>query len=302
MFISLQYLRAIAAIAVVFFHTFGYFGNQGVAIFFVISGFIMFYVIDKKHYTAKDFLKARIIRVIPLYWILTTITLLLGIGYDPTIKRIVLSYLFLSLGTILPVGWTLTYEFIFYITCGIVMFFINKIYFRYYIIISLLVVGDVILNFILHKYGFDYGHYFLLFIGGGILYILYKNNILLNFNKYILYIIFTFFFYLTFSDSRILLPFVNYSINIGIPAIFVVWTIFSIEQKYGIFKNKLLLFYGDASYSLYLIHYLTIHILKEFNPEINNLCLFLFSLLSGAIIYLYLEKPLLNYLKKVKNV
>jgi exopolysaccharide production protein ExoZ len=167
MFLSLQYLRAISAIAVVFFHTYGCFGNQGVAIFFVISGFIMFYIIDKKHKNYKDFLIARVVRVVPLYWLLTTITLLLGYGYDPTIKRIILSYLFLSLGTILPVGWTLTYEFVFYMSCAVIMFFVYKKYYRYFLIIILLIIGDSILNFILHKYGFDYGHYFLLFIGGG---------------------------------------------------------------------------------------------------------------------------------------
>ena len=156
MFLSIQYLRALSAIAVIFFHTYGYFGSQGVAIFFVISGFIMFYIIDKKHTNYKDFLVARIIRVVPLYWVLTTVTLLLGYGYDPTIKRIILSYSFLALGAVLPVGWTLTYEFVFYMTCAVVMFFMYKKYNRYFSIVFLLILGDFLLNFILHKYGFDY--------------------------------------------------------------------------------------------------------------------------------------------------
>jgi exopolysaccharide production protein ExoZ len=304
MFLSLQYLRAISAIAVVFFHTYGCFGNQGVAIFFVISGFIMFYIIDKKHKNYKDFLIARVVRVVPLYWLLTTITLLLGYGYDPTIKRIILSYLFLSLGTILPVGWTLTYEFVFYMSCAVIMFFVYKKYYRYFLIIILLIIGDSILNFILHKYGFDYGHYFLLFIGGGMIYILFDKNFVLNFNKYVLYLFFIISLFLTFNDSKVILTYLNYIINVGIPAIFVVWTIFSIEQKYNIYKSKTLLFLGNASYSLYLVHYIVIHILRTFNPEIDNFYLFTISIIFGCLTYLTLEKPLTQYIKNkvYKNV
>lgn len=114
MYNSLQYLRGISAILVVYFHLYQTTGEQGVAIFFIISGFIMMDIVHKKDRTALEFFKARFFRIAPLYYILTILTLLLGIAYDPTILRIIQSFSFTALGSVLPVGYTLTYEFIFY--------------------------------------------------------------------------------------------------------------------------------------------------------------------------------------------
>lgn len=44
--VVIQYMRALAALAVVGAHTFWGFGAEGVDLFFVISGFIMFLIID----------------------------------------------------------------------------------------------------------------------------------------------------------------------------------------------------------------------------------------------------------------
>lgn len=81
---GLQYLRGVAALMVVFFHSRSYFGevpewtrigSRGVDIFFVISGFIMAYStrnIGNDVTAAKAaliFLSKRIIRVVPLYWV-----------------------------------------------------------------------------------------------------------------------------------------------------------------------------------------------------------------------------------------
>ena len=81
---GLQYLRGIAALMVVFYHSRSYFGDvpdwtrigsRGVDIFFVISGFIMAYA---TRHLADDvtaikasliFLSKRFIRVVPLYWV-----------------------------------------------------------------------------------------------------------------------------------------------------------------------------------------------------------------------------------------
>ena len=90
--VSIQYLRGIAALLVVFYHVLQdigrysensyflnfyklkYFGQVGVDIFFVISGFVMMYVHGndfQKSNISLNFLKRRIIRVVPLYWILS---------------------------------------------------------------------------------------------------------------------------------------------------------------------------------------------------------------------------------------
>ena len=82
--IGLQYLRAIAATLVVLFHaavntkaSFG-FGTFGVDIFFVISGFLMWAITDE-HTRPWSFLRDRVRRVVPAYWV-ATLTVFVGVS------------------------------------------------------------------------------------------------------------------------------------------------------------------------------------------------------------------------------
>ena len=47
------------------------FGQAGVDIFFVISGFIMWVTTHDRRTTPLQFLTNRIVRIVPLYWLLT---------------------------------------------------------------------------------------------------------------------------------------------------------------------------------------------------------------------------------------
>lgn len=137
--VSVQYLRAIAAFMVVLHHARNsrswlfnpLDGNDslawGVDIFFVISGMIMFVVARKE--APLDFLRRRIIRVVPLYWGATIAFLVVNTAmkvhpatpfdpvhflkslafiphYSPTHPGMIWPYL-------VP-GWTLNYEMFFY--------------------------------------------------------------------------------------------------------------------------------------------------------------------------------------------
>lgn len=99
----------------------------GVDIFFLISGFVMYYMMHDRfgqRGMASDFLRRRIIRVVPLYWLFTTLVLVLGLVMGtplPSVARIVFSYLFLPGPTcdlyctpLFTLGWTLNYEMMFY--------------------------------------------------------------------------------------------------------------------------------------------------------------------------------------------
>ena len=72
--VSIQHLRAIAAIAVVVSHCWpnALMAQAGVDIFFVISGFIM-WTITAKPIGAVEYWWHRLVRVAPLYWIATLI-------------------------------------------------------------------------------------------------------------------------------------------------------------------------------------------------------------------------------------
>jgi exopolysaccharide production protein ExoZ len=108
--LNLQVLRGFAALGVVFYHTdFRLAGDwhtefSGVAIFFVLSGFIMSYISQNGE---QDFLFKRLIRIVPLYWIATATMLIIGYrfaifrpstlmsGDPPLIVNILRSMLFL---------------------------------------------------------------------------------------------------------------------------------------------------------------------------------------------------------------
>jgi exopolysaccharide production protein ExoZ len=109
-------------------------GAAGVDLFFVISGFIMVYVAgDKFGLTgaSRDFLLKRAIRIAPLYWIISTAILvlwLLGLilrNLHLSAADVACSYLFvpcvqahgaeLTTHPLLDQGWTLTYEWYFYL-------------------------------------------------------------------------------------------------------------------------------------------------------------------------------------------
>lgn len=147
--INVQVLRFFAAALVAFAHVGVEVGNAarrtgrsfeeiglidwglGVDIFFVISGFIMYYMMHGRFGEAGaplDFLRRRIIRIVPLYWI-TTALMLAAILAAPQLinnggldlKHIIASYLFLpwpradgELFPLLSLGWTLNYEMLFY--------------------------------------------------------------------------------------------------------------------------------------------------------------------------------------------
>jgi exopolysaccharide production protein ExoZ len=146
-FLSIQALRAVAALLVVLYHAFELWGLRidpaapgvkwtngaaGVDIFFAISGFVM--VISSRRLagnpgTWRVFLRHRVIRIVPLYWLLTTVKIL-GVVLLPTLvlrtsvdlHSVTASYLFLPVvdtaghfRPVLSVGWTLTYEFLFYL-------------------------------------------------------------------------------------------------------------------------------------------------------------------------------------------
>ena len=76
---GIQYFRAFAALAVVVFHaaekTGEHFaiGAAGVDVFFVISGFIMWVISDRRPMTPQGFLLERIRRHRALYWLATAV-------------------------------------------------------------------------------------------------------------------------------------------------------------------------------------------------------------------------------------
>lgn len=134
--------RALAALAVVFFHAetiigaqggglsdatlFGY-GERGVDFFFVLSGFIIVYAHGSDTPSTASFrsyLSKRLIRLYPLLWLVAGGTLALNLildGQVPTLEKALTSLTLMpSLEWPSPgVSWTLRHEIIFYLIFGL---------------------------------------------------------------------------------------------------------------------------------------------------------------------------------------
>ena len=144
-FLSIQYLRAFAALGVVLYHVSPaehpiMVGNAGVDIFFVISGFIMWNITAERPTSPSAFLKNRLIRIAPLYWLITTLLVAGAVAFPklfPSLKidipYVIGSLLFvpmrppgsLETGPIWPVlvqGWTLSCEMFFYFLFSMCLF------------------------------------------------------------------------------------------------------------------------------------------------------------------------------------
>ncbi len=126
------------------FHVWGQ-GATGVDIFFVLSGFVMVYSSAKLIHAPggwKTFARRRIIRIIPMYWLATSVKLaimLLSTGLILHARGdaayIIESYLFLpcrdsagTVGPLLGVGWTLYFEMFFYALFTAALFLQVNIY------------------------------------------------------------------------------------------------------------------------------------------------------------------------------
>ena len=148
---SIQYLRAIAAVMVAYFHAIDQIPDyrpwfdryllghlnlaSGVDIFFVISGFIM--LISNRNSTPVSFAIRRAIRIIPLYWLLTLALALLALWQPLQFRTTVVSgtailksLLFIPYlnpghpGEVFPLlvpGWSLNLEMFFYLVFAFVL-------------------------------------------------------------------------------------------------------------------------------------------------------------------------------------
>jgi exopolysaccharide production protein ExoZ len=145
---NIQLFRLLASVSIVWYHATGglirrrdfdmeLFSSQnvlssGVDLFFVISGFVM--AKTMQHNSIGKFLRGRLIRIVPIYWLLTVVMVFFyGLGNVVLTSKpypkidtgeLLSSMLFVSrlLGFNTPVlypGWTLEYEMAFYVVCAL---------------------------------------------------------------------------------------------------------------------------------------------------------------------------------------
>lgn len=326
-FDGVQVLRALAAFSVVINHmAFVENGGFGVDIFFCISGFIMMYVTEK---SAKHFITKRISRIIPLYYIMTLFTytcamIIPGLFEKTTMTPIFLlkSLLFIpfniSKDTIQPivrVGWTLNYEVFFYVILWISLHICHK--YRSVIASGFIVVfvgiGQIFNNMCIPlRYWSD--SIMIEFIFGMLAYSIVKYlteyidyNTVNNVRRCILLLpailMYVFMWLVKYNNSLDNLP--RFFI-FGIPALIIFITVFL--ATYGCTLPKVLVFLGDISYSVYLIHYFIVRLFNHFvcpdgvadaKTIIMALLVIVFIIFASSISYYIIEKKCSQIIKKI---
>ncbi|MEH2591212.1 acyltransferase family protein [Bradyrhizobium sp. AZCC 1721] len=324
MIANLQFLRAVAAMGVVFYHTdYRLAGNlhtdfEGVAIFFVISGFIMSYITQNGE---EDFLFKRLIRIVPLYWIATFLMILTNhrlrivwpsfwlTGEPALIVDTIRSFLFIPWEKfpVLGIGWTLNFEIYFYAVFAVMLTLSRR---WAPVLTAIAVISVIALDratgervFLLHFYAHSYVTYF---VYGIVLY--YVWSILGRFTPRAAAIgcssLIAVWFGLHFVYP--LCPaFVDQWIWIA-PIAVVAAALFAESAGLAITWQPALLL-GAASYSIYLLHTTWF---EQIRPYLRDLALptakdspsvMLFSIASAALVgiaaHLWIEKPLLAKLR-----
>ena len=328
---SVQFLRFLAAMAVVLFHGhqastahtyqwLGYWfdmGAAGVHIFFVISGFVIMhtsYDSCEKGMPTGRFLLKRFVRIFPIYWICCIAYLAyqntFGTGYDLPFWTWV-GAIFLMPGDssrIIGPGWTLSFELFFYLS------FATILRLRALTAVTLLTgvfVATIAVGFILRfpgPLGIAHNPLILEFIAGCWLAYFYNR---IRFRSFGLGVASASLGILLFVvgalvDYRSIPLFIVW----GIPSIFIVGGSLMMEQS-GKLPASIdrLGRLGDSSYALYLIHVLIIAITLDFGLRsivplppgqaiIVTLVLAVFCGILAAMIFELLEKPLLRWLRR----
>ncbi|WP_082907931.1 acyltransferase family protein [Bradyrhizobium neotropicale] len=324
--LSIQYLRAFAAFGVVAFHAQGFtygrtlvIGSAGVDVFFVVSGFVMWTVTAYRTQAPTDFFLNRMVRIVPMYWFVTLSFVFAAMVFPILFPRLVVSttHTLASLffvpmrspsdGEIWPVvvpGWTLNYEMFFYAVFAMALVLENttRLVFLAAVFLVLTLIGR-------------------LYTGGSPLIVFYTAPIVLEFPAGVL-------LGRAFEQDRLpqlrwgyisltaglLLLFVSVRFEIdspramvwGIPAFLLVAGAVIIEKNRGVPLVPALAVLGDASYSVYLTHTLTISAIGKFKAHFNPLSFFAASLVLSALIgvaaWRLFERPLAEFLKPRRRV
>lgn len=341
---SLQLVRALAILLVLFIHIDAFSarvlnstsflsiftpgGDAGVDLFFVVSGFIIFYVhrhdINKKAQFIPYLLK-RFSRIYPTYWLVNAIIIPLhflfpqfGIG-DETEPRTIINSLLLVpqlKAPIIHAAWTLVYELFFYITFGLLILFGIR---KTLPLIILIIIGTIIgwfysfnknasfqtsYSYLIFSY-----HNFEFLLGCLAAYLITSRTI--KYRKILLLTgvaIFSSMLMLeNFTGTRL------YSLRLfgyGIPSFFIITALGSYELSKSVriptnLLTNFLLLLGNASFSVYLTHQLLVSgigrtlmglgFVKILGPSITIGIVTIITVIIGCIFYQKIEKPLIYY-------
>ena len=338
----IQLLRGIACLLVAFlhisetylstYHTFFLgnifkFGGAGVDIFFVLSGFIITYSNSQfltKSSSIIKFLKKRIIRIFPIYWIIISFLLLMQVAlpffyrthYQFAGTNLLSTYLLLpNHNMVNGVSWTLTNELFFYIIFTIALLVPQKkysiillfIYLGILLLFPILPLSKNLINNFTDSILFPMNIEFLL----GIIIVLLMDKLPKNWCTPLLITgvaLFIFGAILTNSGKQVFTNSYNRVLLFGLPSFIIILAVVKYELTTKIYIHNLFIKLGDASYSIYLFHLPLVaaffKIIVKFNiTNYTQVLILIAGLLiiicyMGIAIYEKIEIPIIKWLNR----
>ncbi|EWY39417.1 acyltransferase [Skermanella stibiiresistens SB22] len=338
--VSIQYLRAFAAILVVFHHAryqvtefqvfydqgVWLFGQAGVDIFFVISGFIMWVTTSGRPMSPGRFIQNRIIRIVPMYWIVTlavAIAVLLMPSLfraaEATPEHVVKSLLFIphfdpgAPGRIWPLlipGWTLNYEMFFYGVFAAAMFLPRRLIIPAVaaLLASISLAGhiltfeDPVLSFFSESIIMEFAAGMLLgqiYLQGRLAPPVWLSGLSIAAGLVMMVVLTPW----ETAETRLLVW--------GVPALLTVAGFLALEVKGMIGRNAILTLLGDASYSIYLTHILTLGVVRTgwrkldlVQQDLATACVYMVSAIVisvavGIVCHFLCEAPIHRLAKRL---
>ncbi|KUJ61661.1 hypothetical protein AR687_12030 [Flavobacteriaceae bacterium CRH] len=329
---DIGFLRALAVFIVVFFHykiPFFEGGFIGVDIFFVISGFLMTSIIlkgfDKDFFSIKEFYIRRFERIVPaLTFMMMCVLIITFFLYFPVDLKQVSVYTFFSglflsnyyylfnsdyfdassQSNILLHTWSLSVEWQFYIIYPLFLVLLKKFYLKSRNKFNAIFLGITLFSFLLvivfnnffpssyskiSFFSFTHRAWEMMFGGIAFLYKDFFENKISDFFKNVI---------ISFSIIVIGISIVCFNETYAWPSgltlfpVIASFFVIALNKEYGIYKNSVIQYIGNISYSWYLWHWPIYVIANYFDykgVEVTVL-LIVVSLLLATISYELVEK------------
>jgi len=329
---SLQWLRAIAAFWVLITHVYQqlglqprgyiYSGQWGVDVFFILSGFIIFFTTEDGS-NWKEFAKKRVLRIFPLYlsclvlyylfFHLTANIILPPLQWFQNILMMPFSEAIGYHSLLVGQAWSTCYELYFYFMITLLLLLGIKKQWLVPLLLGILVIGLGVsrmekytqCGFVRYIISLVSKHHNLMFVLGVVISIILNKitpPILCDKSlKRTTYCLIGF-SVLIIVYALMLRCRYNFYLSLGISAIiFMSFFIFqSVLEKTGII-NRIMTYLGDISYSVYLLHYLIIRILIIMGldePEILLPSAIVCTVAISSMTYFGIEKPFIRLSKR----
>jgi len=301
------------------FYPFFFFNSFGVDLFFVISGFVITTASLKdfgQPARILEFLKKRFYRIYPIFWLTCIPALAWSILHHGKGFFVSLASLFLVAGyseVINPVSWSLVHEVLFYAIFAVVMFAPARF-------LPIFISGWAIA---IAAYFFDPDHFFPTWSYSQVMFSLSNFSFMFGVAIALFANIKRVYFPQTalltgisillfgavanangFAHLVHLWP--NRVVFMEVAAACIVYGAVGIELQGKVWSQRVLQTLGDASYSIYLVHYMVILCLKPIYPSVQGIFLrvcwsfgaLTLALGAGLLTYFLFEKPMIRLFKQ----